>query len=155
MIVTQQLANNIREIAIFCLSNKGRCFKDWNGNKVFSFIAFHLFSGGLLIHRENGEIKSVGICWTSDAEEIIRRDKAGEPEFDWTIQKSGNALFISQVFGSRAYCDMLWKMALEKWPNVTRFFAYRLKDGKAVLKEFDEKTISAFCGRQYPKLYVY
>lgn len=149
MTTEQQLADKIREVALFCLTHKGRCFENWTGHKVFFYLSFHTLAGTIFVLRNSHRtIEAVAVCWLGDAAEFLRREHDGEPQFAWTLPPKGNALMIANVFGVRSACKRLWSMAFKEWPNVKRCFAYRRKaghSGDGVLVEWPLSKVRRFC----------
>lgn len=137
-------AEQIKEVAIFCIANQGRCFRDWDASKIFRYIAFHFLSETLFVTRNiEGEIAGVAIAWTAKAKEILRRDERGIPQFAWGLPDAGNAMLIADVFGKREVCGSLWRQAFEKWPHVKRVFTYRGTDSPKLI-ELTVKTLNRF-----------
>ncbi len=128
MEINQQMADRVREIVVFCLKHRGRCWRGWSAEKIFKYVGFHVCSGTIVVTGE--PVSGVAIGWTSSVAEIIRRDRSGEPQFAWSTIDEGRALLICEVFGNKQTSATLWRMALEKWPFINRIFTYRSTGGK-------------------------
>ncbi len=146
----QQTADEIKEIVVFCLEHRGRCFAGWSANKIFKYVAFHFLSGTLFLVRDGDQITGVAIGWLGKAAEFLRRDERGIPQFAWGLPEKGNALLIADVFGSRETCGKLWEQALKKWPKINRVFTYRQggQEQRPHLIEFTPETLKRFYGKE-------
>lgn len=110
-------ASYVRELTMFALRRKGKCFVGWTPQIVFRFIAFHLLAGTLFIAREGRALLGVGVAFPCHAAWAVEHGK--EP-FKWVLPEQGNTLFISDVVVStRRAVPMLWKQALNKWPWIS------------------------------------
>jgi hypothetical protein len=139
----QQIANQIVEVARFCIEHQGRCWKGWSANKIFRYLSFHFLAGTLGVTRANNTIVGVGIAWPDSSTEILRRDKDKELQFNWRLPEKGDALMIAEVFGARSVCGKLWIVALSRWPRIQRIFTHRQKrnDAEPMLVELNIKTV--------------
>jgi len=129
----REQASLIREVCVFCLEHKGRCFKDWSGEKIFKYISFHWLNGTLFVARDNdkGYILGVGIAWRVKKDLLVKRENEGLPQFDWSkLDDEGDATLVCDVFGTKKICHQLFDMAMQKWPEARKqpLFTYRNGD---------------------------
>ena len=86
--------------------------------------------------RDNDKqsILGVGIAWRVKQDALMKREREGIPQFDWSkLDEDGDSTLVCNVFGSKKICAALFEMAMEKWPNAKQqpMFTYRggnLKD---------------------------
>ncbi len=142
-------ANKVRQLAVFCLLHGGHLFRNWSGEKLFKYLAFHWFSGQLLWTRDvDGEIDGVFIAWPDFASEILRREQSGDFHFNWRagIGAGGDALMIADVIidahgrDARETRDRLLQAASARWPDwkMRRLFTHR----RCRLTELSHATVA-------------
>ena len=112
----------VREITLFALRRRGKSFEGWRPEIVFKFFAFHLLAGTLFLVREGRAILGVGIGYPCHASYL--REHEGQA-FSWTLPPPGDTLFIGDVIACRRALPALLKMALDKWPWISRVAGYR------------------------------
>lgn len=119
----QDTVDTIRQIAIFCIENRGRCFVNWSNNTIFKYVAYQLFAGQILSYWESGRIKTIAVASRDTAENILK----GSNLFDWKEPRQGDSILVGAVCGDASSLpDMM--VALEnKWPDckVCRWFTMR------------------------------
>ena len=144
----QQLADKVKELAVFCIEQRGKCFAEFNAAKLFRYVAFHLLNGTLFVQRdENGKVQMVLFVWRDDAGEILRRDAANEPQFSWQMPNNdGNAVLIGQVIGNRRWMPQLFSQVMAHWPDSPRLrlFTYRRRENAPRLTEITWPTLTRF-----------
>lgn len=124
----REIADKVRAMAIFCLERKGRCFADWNGAKVFQYLAWNFLNGTVFVVYEGAKIKALAIAFRVMQLELTLRDTECHV-FDWKrLHQEGDCTLISHVFGTRSECRTLQNMIIAKWPESKEqpFMTYRL-----------------------------
>ena len=147
MSITQQLADRVKELTVFCVEHRGtRCLRDCDPAKVFRYIAFNLLNGTLFEGRDkNGKVQIVVFAWLDCAADIMRRAAADEPQFNWQMARTeGDAILVGDVIGSRRWFCKIVEQIKAHWPDSPRkrFFTYR--GDRPRLKEFTLKTVLRF-----------
>ena len=112
----------VREVTMYCLRRKGKCFDGWKPEIVFRYVAFHFLAGTLEIIRDGRAILGVAVGYTGDASYFWER--AGKP-FDWTLPPAGNTLYLAEIIASKKAVERLWKRALEKYPWINSILTNR------------------------------
>jgi hypothetical protein len=120
----KQQADFIRNVCIFLLTNRGRCFSGWPASKVFKYVAFHALAGTLFVVEDNG-IKAVAIAWLDYADEIKRRERRSEFHFNWALPPGGDAVLVADVVSDKQYLGSLLEKMSKTWPDVAEVFTFR------------------------------
>lgn len=143
-----QLAAKVKELSVFCLENRGKCFAQFDAAQLFRYIAFHLLNGTLFVERdENGKVQTVVFAWRDNAVDILLREAAKEPQFYWQMpNNNGNAILIGQVIGKRRWMPQIYRKVMAHWPESPglRLFSYRQREGAPRLEEFNLDTLKRF-----------
>lgn len=134
MTKTQQFWERIHELTDFCLANRRKCFAGWPDATVFFYVAFHVLSGTIFVVKSDGKIKAIGFGWPAEQSQVAR-------SFSWQLPKPGECLVMMEAIGARKHCADMMRRALERWPQVRRFFAWR----RGKLVEFRRDTMDRFC----------
>jgi len=114
----KKTADQVREITVFCLERKGRCFNGWNPAKVFRWFCYHYLNGTLFTVIQDGSLKAIGCAWRACRSDIEGKNLDKLPPFDWTpTNRTGDATVIGQVFGDKHTCYELWAAVCKKWPE--------------------------------------
>lgn len=145
----KQMAERIKEIAVFCLKNRGKCFgDDFNGALAFRYVAHHFVVGTVFVCRdEQDRIQMVVFAWRNNASEILRKEMESKPQFDWSVPaSSGDSVLIAQVIGKREFLGTLLRKITAAWPESPglRLFMYRRRNEAPKLCELDWKTLNRF-----------
>jgi|GEM_PF-6999019 len=147
----QNLADRIKKLTVFCIEHSANCFAEFQPHNLFKYCAFNLLNGNLFAVWENGEVQMIAFAWRANAGELLRRDAAKEPQFDWRPeQPNGDALLIGQITGNRKLSGEIIKQVMAQWPESPRLrvFIYRKRNGAAVMKEVNWKILQRFCHEQ-------
>jgi len=116
----KQQPMNAIQIAEFFLSRRGRCFEGWSTDKVFYYILVNHLHDNIFVARDRfGLIALAAIAWLDDEEQIVNRDIAGLPQFDWEHPKgwtpNGDSILIADVAGDRSLMPEILKQAMVRW----------------------------------------
>ena len=123
-----KLAAKIKELALFCLTRRGACFKGVDAAKLFRYVAFHLLLGSLFVDRDVNGVKMMVFVWRGWAADIQRRAAEDLPQFEWKLPTNeGDSLFIAEVIGNRRSMAHILKLVKAHWPESPgfRLFTYR------------------------------
>ncbi len=113
MNATQELADEIAEVAAFCIEHRGDCFKRWpkgtlwTDSAVFRYLAGQYLSGNLYIARRAGAVVGVIVAWVDN---------------DSDLQ-------VREVIGDRDSCRSLWKTHKDRFDGFKKAFTWRLIRG--------------------------
>jgi hypothetical protein len=144
----QQLADRIKQLAVFCMEHQGKCFNGFSAAKVFRYVAFHLLTENLFVQtNKNGKVQMVVFAWKANASDILHRDASMLPQFNWIKpQDSGDAILIAQVIGNRRWMPQIFSQVMAHWPDSPRLrlFAYRWRENAPKLTELTWTAITRF-----------
>ena len=115
-------ADCVREITMFCLRRKGRCFRGWAPQIVFRYLAFHFLAGTMEIVRDGRALLGVGIRYTGDMDYFVKHEGKS---FDWTLPEPGNCLFIAEVIACKRGIRMLCRTAMKNYANISGIVTFR------------------------------
>ncbi len=113
MNATQELADEMAEVAAFCIEHRGDCFKRWPkgtlwpDSAVFRYLAGQYLSGNLYIARRAGAVVGVIVVWVDG---------------DSNLQ-------VREVIGDRDSCRSLWKTHKDRFDGFKKAFTWRLIRG--------------------------
>lgn len=122
-------AQLLRELAIFCLCHGGKLYRGWTGKKLFEYLAFQLLTGGLVFYAPEGEVLGILVAWRDSKDEILRREAAAEPHFNWQVPaRNGDSFMVADVIARDGDSIFrLLQMASARWPDwkMRRVFTHR------------------------------
>ena len=114
-----QLAAQINGIVDFCLKRgKRTAVGKLDREAAFRYVAFCMLTGKLAFSYENNQIEAVAFYWAGHREHIEAKFAEDLPQFEWTMPKHGDCLFLGDCIGSREGIARIYQSVIEKFPNM-------------------------------------
>ncbi len=118
----QETADYIREVAVFAIERKGKCFRRWPASTIFKYLAAHHLNGSLYVERDYTGITGIAVGWQEDNGDIQ----------------------IREVIGNRSSARALWAQGMSKIASFNKIITYRLRKGSPVKVEIPIRSIESF-----------
>lgn len=139
----QQLADKVKELTVFCIEQRGKCFAEFDAAKLFRYVAFHLLNGTLFVGYENGKVALVVFAWPENSDDLRCRNDTGTPLFVWQQPATdGDAFLIGGVVGNRKFMPEVLKQVNGAWPDSPRKKLFTFRRGRFV--EISWKAVERF-----------
>src|SRR5665213_2605709 len=135
--MSEQFLLACHEIVEFCKKHRGKCFAGWSDEILLRYVAFHAFCGTLFLVRVNDKITAIAVA------QPMSEAQLSEP-FAWQ-KTDGDCILFHELIGSRREFKTLFCAALNRFPQVKRYFGQRFKGGESpVLLEFKPPFLERF-----------
>lgn len=121
----EQFKMRCQEVVHFCQSKGGVCFKDWPGERLLLYTAFHAVHGSISVVRGPAGILAVAFAWPARANDIQTRNAADLSAFDWKTCEKPDCIFVAEVVGNKCTLKKYCAEAKIRWPQVRCFVTFR------------------------------
>ena len=118
----QQLFEAAHELTQFCLPRQGKCFPGWNKEKIFAYLCHSILEKQIFIVKVENKVTGIAIAKPTGQGRLI----------------------VYEVIGNRAACKSIFKQVMNRWPDLKRFFAFRVCGREHDIEELNINTVRRF-----------